>query len=384
VNWFKIDNNVRNDPKIRAVRKRFGPEGLGWLVCLWSYIATEGSKTDPGVGLDSAGKPLNLIPLAADLDFPDVEGCRDFLAFLATIDLIDPNDWAKGTITLPAMRKRAEPYRRAVSRRRTGRPMGRPRKNPGDTPGKSAESLPKSVESPTDRLSDLGFSDGSRDVESGKSAKVQETGNAEIVEIVPRNAPEKVCESLSKVVESLSKVSLLSSTVRTDKDLLGETSTKIPDLILEPDPEADDGPDPRIGKLTVKKLIALWNLTRTPGPKCLGAVPARYERFRLAIKATPDAATWEQAIGYLNGVAWANARGGDGDHANFRADLDYLAKPGNVMKALERLAAAALPTARPARHTGRIMDSPERRAENRANAKKRDAAEDEELKAMGL
>jgi hypothetical protein len=55
-----------------------------------------------------------------------------------------------------------------------------------------------------------------------------------------------------------------------------------------------------------------------------------------------------------------------------------------VTKALERLAAAALPKARPARHTGRIMDSPERRAESKAARLKRDAAEDEELKAMGL
>ena len=130
----------------------------------------------------------------------------------------------------------------------------------------------------------------------------------------------------------------------------------------------------------MKKLVRLWNEVRVPGPKVLGVVPARYERFRLAIKASPDAADWERAIGYLNSVPWANAPGGDGTHANFRADLDYLAKPGNVTKALERLAAQSLPGARPARHTGRV--APAGSAKDAIQA--RQAAEDAELRTKGL
>jgi hypothetical protein len=376
-----MDSHVRNDPKIRQLRGRHGAAGLGNFLALVSYIATEGSRKDPGVGVNSTGLALDLTAMAFDLDFATPDALRDFLTFLATVSLIEADAWAAGIVILPAMRKRAERYRQSKGRTRTGRPVGRPKTKTVDSQGNGPATFPDSQNS-----------DGSRDAISGPNYPKQGKAAGEIVEIVPEKNPGETPGNCGVIPGNSGKSCTVLLSVRTDQDLLRETSTKIPetstkipDLILEPDPEADDGPDPRIGKLTVKKLVRLWNLTRTPGPKVLGVVPARYERFRMAIRATPDAATWETAIGYLNGVAWANAPGGDGNtHANFRADLDYLAKPGNVTKALERLAAAALPKARPARHTGRIMDSPERRAETKAARLKRDADEDEELKRMGL
>ena len=92
--------------------------------------------------------------------------------------------------------------------------------------------------------------------------------------------------------------------------------------------------------------MILWNGLRDPGPKVQDLTPQRRQRYAAAIKARPDPEDWRKAIDYLNGAAWANAPGGDGTHGNFRADLDYLAKPGNVVKALERLAAQSLPGAK--------------------------------------
>ena len=350
LSWFKVDIHVRNDPKVRAVRAKFGPAGLGYLLGLWSYVATEGSKADPGVGLDSAGQPLNLDVMSADLGFPDVGELRAFLDYLAAVGLTDADAWAKGSVILPAMRKRMAEYRKTKGRTTTGRPPGRPRKTPSldpknhennygvqgrvsvETPGNPSEPGPETREIPKEII---------RSETPGNSGETPgNSGNS-------------------------------SSLVLSD----------LQDLHLEPETQKDeDQGDPRIGKFTVKKLVRLWNEVRVPGPKVLGVVPARYERFRLAIKASPDAADWERAIGYLNSVPWANAPGGDGTHANFRADLDYLAKPGNVTKALERLAAQSLPGARPARHTGRV--APAGSAKDAIQA--RQAAEDAELRTKGL
>lgn len=325
LSWFPVDIHVRNDPKVRAVRVQYGAAGLGHLLGLWSYIATEGSKTDPGVGLDSAGLPLNLDVMAADLDFPHLESFQTFLTALAKLGLIDADAWAnQGLVILPAMRKRLAVYQKSKGRKPTGRPPGRPRKT--QDPG---------IQDP--KTPDPGF--GVQGPRSGNAQENQGTSPAEIGDLSKEiTRPETLGNSGETPGNSGKSYSVVSSI--------------LPDLQLEPDHDQDD--DPRNGKLTVKKLVRLWNERRQPGPKVMGVVPARYERLRLAIKATPNVADWERAIDFLNSVAWANAPGGDGPHANFRADLDYLAKPGNVTKSLERLAAKGLPTARPVRHTGRV------------------------------
>lgn len=350
LSWFPVDIHVRNDPKIRAVRTKYGPAGLGYLLGLWSYVATEGSKTDPGVGLDSTGQALNLDVMGADLGFASTDELRAFLDYLAGVGLTDADAWSQGFVVLPAMRKRLSVYQKTKGRTPTGRPPGRPRKTPSldpKTPGNNY-----GVQGPI----------------SAKTRESEEKPGTETREI-----PKEITRS-----ETLGNSG---ETPGNSGNSYSVVSSILPDLHLEPETRSDDqdGQDPRTGKFTVKKLVRLWNDVRSPGPKVLGVVPARYERFRLAIKATPDAADWERAIRYLNGVAWANASG-EGIHANFRADLDYLAKPGNVTKALERLAAQALPNARPARHTGRV--APTGSAKDAIQA--RQAAEDADLKARGL
>lgn len=348
LSWFKVDIHVRNDPKVRAVRARHGAAGLGYLLGLWSYVATEGSKTDPGVGLDSNGQPLNLDVMGADLGFATSDELGDFLDYLAGVGLIDPDAWAKGFVILPAMRKRMAEYRKTKGRTPTGRPPGRPRKNPIQEP-----KTPEIVSGPRDGVSPETRTDAEK-----PGAEIHEFPKEKTRPEIPGNSGETPGNSgnPSSLVLSI-----------------------LPDLQLQPDPpKEDDQDDPRTGKFTVKKLVRLWNEVRVPGPKVLKVESARYERLRLAIKAVPDAADWEQAIRYLNGAAWANAPGGTGTHANFRADLDYLAKPGNVTKALERLAAQNLPTS--ARHTGRVAQASPAKDDIQA----RQAAEDADLRARGL
>lgn len=61
----------------------------------------------------------------------------------------------------------------------------------------------------------------------------------------------------------------------------------------------------------------------------------RQQRIRAALKAYPNLTDWKQVIQWVNSQPWMNAPG-TGDHPTWRADLDFLAKPGNLAKYLER------------------------------------------------
>lgn len=348
LSWFPVDSHVRNDPKVRAVRAKYPRTGLGYLLGLWSYVATEGSKADVGVGVDSAGAALNLDVMAADLDFPTVDDCRDFLTYLADVGLIEPAAWRnRATVILPAMRKRVAGYYQTKGRVPTGRGPGRPKKNPGNS-GPGFQNDPPEL-SPVRSISgdDSGNNKPGTDVVSVTSGNPGKSGGNPGNSGPPCTVPG----------------------IGSDLDLLSETITEDQNTL-----------DPRKAPLTPAKLVTLWNELRDPGPKVLELNDKRRTAYGRAIKAKPNAADWEAAIRYLNRASWANAPGGDGTHANFRADLDYLTKPGNVVKALERLAAMNLPGAKPARHTGRVVPTdPAKDA-----IKVRQDAEDEELRARGL
>lgn len=133
-------------------------------------------------------------------------------------------------------------------------------------------------------------------------------------------------------------------------------SGQVPNVLLgssDPDHLEDHTQGNTGTRPTPAALVELWNRVRDPGPKILELTPQRQQRYRAALKAKPDLTDWEHGIRYLNGATWANACG-EGTHANFRADLDYLAKPGNLTKALERLAAMALPGVRTGAAAGRV------------------------------
>lgn len=325
MNWFPVDKHVRNDWRVKAVRRRFGSAGVGRLLALWSYVASEGSQTDEGRGIQRDGTPLDLHGMAEDCDFvddngrPDLDALRAFLTFLGEIGHIDPSDWhERGIVFLPAMNRRLEAYRISKGR---GTDPGQPKRRPG---------RPRKPENSPDRFgADAGGFPG---VPPG----------------VSENPSGGSTDSGPKVPDL--KTPGNSGKRRGTPGNSGPTNISL-DGISGSDP-LEETDDPKIPSPAA--LVELWNRVREPGPKVLELTPNRRQNYRRALKLKPDLGDWEKAIRYLNGAAWANAPGGNGTHANFRADLDYLAKPGNVTKALERLAAKDLPGAKSGPATGRV------------------------------
>ncbi len=100
----------------------------------------------------------------------------------------------------------------------------------------------------------------------------------------------------------------------------------------------DDQPAPAVpdllndaGEDNVDALVRIWNTERQPGPTVRDVTPQRRARYQKALKARPDLSDWRLVIAWLNGQKWCNAAG-TGDHPSWRADLDWLAKPGNLAR----------------------------------------------------
>ena len=109
--WFQLDSDMPTDPKIRAVARELGAEGIGGLVLTWCHVAKHGSI--PGQGIGSNGQPLPLDDLI-DTSLLDPE------KFARLVDVCvrsghfkrDPWERYRG-IWIPAMERRAERYARA-------------------------------------------------------------------------------------------------------------------------------------------------------------------------------------------------------------------------------------------------------------------------------
>jgi hypothetical protein len=86
---------------------------------------------------------------------------------------------------------------------------------------------------------------------------------------------------------------------------------------------------------TPDDLQAVWNATRSPGPKVEDLTPDRRKRYSKALETKPNLHEWELVIRWINAQPWANAPG-TGEHANWRATLDWLVKPGKLGEYLER------------------------------------------------
>jgi hypothetical protein len=85
----------------------------------------------------------------------------------------------------------------------------------------------------------------------------------------------------------------------------------------------------------VDALVLLWNELRTPGPKVRQVGGELRQKLQRAMKTLPNLDDWRTVIVFLNGQGWANAPG-TGTHPNWRAGLDWLAKPGKCAEYLER------------------------------------------------
>lgn len=82
-------------------------------------------------------------------------------------------------------------------------------------------------------------------------------------------------------------------------------------------------------------LVRIWNEERKPGPTIRDITDSRRYHYQLALRVQPDLSIWRMVIRWMNTQKWMNA-GGSGDHRNWRADLDWLAKPGKLQAQHER------------------------------------------------
>ena len=116
--WFQLDSDMPDDPKIRALVRTLGIEGLGGLVGVWCHVAKHGRK--PGQGIDSHGAPLPLDDVQAASLLPDEK-------FRALVELCTRNGHFKRDaweqyrgIWIPAMARRADRYAQRLARQEQG------------------------------------------------------------------------------------------------------------------------------------------------------------------------------------------------------------------------------------------------------------------------
>ncbi|MGE0430521.1 MAG: hypothetical protein AB7P11_21165 [Hydrogenophaga sp.] len=104
---------------------------------------------------------------------------------------------------------------------------------------------------------------------------------------------------------------------------------------------------------TPEDLVQVWNRHRLQGPKVQQLTDVRRRAYAAALKAAPDLRVWEAVIRWVETQPWCNAKG-TGDHANWRLDLDHLAKPGKLQTAKERMDGDRNGAGRSAAASGRV------------------------------
>jgi hypothetical protein len=119
--WFQLDSDMPSDPRIRAVFRTLGLEGVGALTCLWCHVARHGSA--PGRGVDSAGRPLKLEDLQEATHLDDVK-FRRLIEVCIESGHFDAEVWRRSqSICIPAMQKRADRYARRRAARQAELPV---------------------------------------------------------------------------------------------------------------------------------------------------------------------------------------------------------------------------------------------------------------------
>lgn len=106
--WFQVDSDTPNDPKIRAVYRGLGLEGIGGLFLLWCFIADHGTKR-PGWSIDSKGPiPIDDLRDACKLD---EQKFHELVAICTSSGHFDERRWqSKNVIAIRAMARRADTY----------------------------------------------------------------------------------------------------------------------------------------------------------------------------------------------------------------------------------------------------------------------------------
>lgn len=290
--WFQTDSDAPNDPKLKATIRRFGQAGAGALFLLWCYVANHG-KGEPGLAVAADGSPLPPEEAAEETLFDTVDQFREFIGFLAEKKHVDPDLWTgKGIVFLPAMFTRAVGYARGKGR------------------AGSIYATPADV------------------------VKAVLTGEKPPAPPAPENPGKPPAGKRGPGRPR--KTPAVPGNPLTVQDKQDNTNKQIP-------PDGGSGPAahpapgflPELAPAKPGDLMQLWNRCRTKGPQVESLTPQRMEIYHRALKAKPDLAEWELVITWLDGQAWANAPG-TGDHPNWRATLDWLAKPGKLQQWLEK------------------------------------------------
>lgn len=111
--WFQLDSDMPEDPKIRAVARAFGAEGIGGLVNVWCHVAKHGRL--PGQGIDSRGAPLPLEDLR-EASLLTVEKFEQLLELCTRTGHFRRDAWERHHgIWIPAMERRADRYSKKLA-----------------------------------------------------------------------------------------------------------------------------------------------------------------------------------------------------------------------------------------------------------------------------
>lgn len=106
--WFQVDSDTPNDPRIRAVTRELGAEGLGGLFLIWCYVADHGHK--PGRSIDSSGRPFPVADLREISKLEQATFDR-LMAICVESGHIKKEAWEKRKeIHIPAMERRSDTY----------------------------------------------------------------------------------------------------------------------------------------------------------------------------------------------------------------------------------------------------------------------------------
>ncbi len=107
--WFQVDSDTPNDPRVRAVVRALGNEGLGGLFRLWCHVANHGAKK-AGHSLTSAGKAMSREELI-DASGLSADQFDTLVSICVENGHFSAREWTtKQVIAIPAMARRADTY----------------------------------------------------------------------------------------------------------------------------------------------------------------------------------------------------------------------------------------------------------------------------------
>jgi hypothetical protein len=107
---FKHPNDLRTDPKFRAIEKKLGEAGYARALKLFEVAADKGSKAGkfvPALDLKAAYTDIDWLAAELRISVDDLKGTLD--AF-ATVELIDPEDWRNQVVRIPQMKNYLDEY----------------------------------------------------------------------------------------------------------------------------------------------------------------------------------------------------------------------------------------------------------------------------------